>query len=59
MEDLLSTGLSLTDFPFIAPPDAILASARDATDATKKATKVRAHGRGRLVGGALRGATVH
>jgi len=41
VEDLLSTGLSLTDFPFIAPPDAILASARDATDATKKATKAK------------------
>jgi len=41
VEDLLSTGLSLTDFPFIAPPDTILASARDATDATKKATKAK------------------
>jgi len=41
VEDLLTTGLSLTDFPFIAPPDTILASARDATDATKKATKAK------------------
>ena len=34
VEDLLTSGLSTSEYPFVAPPDALLASARD--DASKK-----------------------